>query len=157
MNDRAICEVMLYAYKDLERMCDTVEAQVWRVALGSINNNVYDTAEKIIRLNNEKIAYCNIKVIIDEALKQMKRCDEIKAYHIDGLYYKDVIKQEAYTERTYWRRLQRQREKLYQIIIDSNKAEDLQAIISDSRWLTGRYNDILKAQNQAVDGRKVKE
>lgn len=156
MNDKAICEVMLYAYKDLERMCDKIEEKTWRIALGSIKNNVYEVADRLMNLTNEKIAYCNTKVILDKALTQMKRCDELKAYHIQGLQCNDIAEQYNISVNLVCKRLGRQRERLYQIIISNNKAEDLRAIINNSRWLTGRYNAILEAQIQSTTGEKIK-
>ena len=70
--------------------------------------------------------------------------------------HKDIAEQYGIHTITAIKRVQRQRDKLYQIIIESNSREDLQAIINNSRWLTGRYNAILKAQNQAIDGQKDK-
>jgi hypothetical protein len=156
MNDKVICEVLLYGYKELERRCEVIDIQVLRIALASRNNDVYESAERIFKLTDEKICYCNAKVIIDEAVKKMKKCDELKAFHIQGLQSKEIAEQEGILVATVLKRLQRQRDKLYQIIIDSNQSKDLQAIINTSRWLTSRYNTIINAQNQAVDGKKDK-
>lgn len=156
MDSRIICEVMLYAYKELEDKCKKIDYKVLRVALGSRSNDVFESADRIYKLTDEKIAYCNTKVILDEAFKQMKRCDEIKAFHIQGLQCKDIAEQYNINVNLVCKRLVRQREKLYQTIIENNKAEDLQAIISDSGWLAGRYNATLKAQNQAVSGERIK-
>ena len=148
MNEKTVCEAILYAYKDLERMGEAVEEQAMRCAIGSRNRDIFECADELTRLTNEKIAYCNAKVIIDKAIKQMSRCDEIKAFHIQGLQCKDIAEQGNVTIDTVLKRLSRQRQRLYQIIIGSNKAEDLRQIIRDSKWLTGRHKAILKAQSK---------
>lgn len=148
MNEKVICEVMLYAYKDLEAHCKKIDEKALRVALASMNRDVHESADEIIRLTDEKIAYCNTKVIIDEALKGIGRHAELKAFYIDGVDYKDIIQREAITERGFFHRLRKQKEKLYQYILDNHKGQDLLAMISDSKWLSGEYIALLKAERE---------
>lgn len=150
MNDKVICKVMLSAYKDLEKMCNRVEERAWRCALGSIHNDVKEVADKIIQLNNEKIAYCNVKVIIDEAIKGIGRSTEIKGYYIDGLSTLDIIKQEQITEEAYRKRIERQRERLYQFIMDNYNREFLSSIIEDSYWLKNKYREKIEAEKPKI-------
>jgi len=146
MNENIVCEVMLYTYKDLERMCEKVERQALKFALASRNRDVFESANKLLSLTDEKIAYCNIKVIVDEALNKIGRSNEVKAYHIDGEYYKDIMAREEISERTYLRRLKRQRAKLYEAITDKHDSEYLAGLIRASGWLLSLYN---KAMSKA--------
>lgn len=149
MNEKVVCEVMLYAYKELEERCKKLDDKVVRVALASRSNDVYESAERIYKLTDEKISYCNIKVIIDEALNKIGRNDEVKAYHIDGEYYKDIIAREEISERCYMSRLQRQRAKIYKVITEKYDSEYLAELIRASGWLLSQYN-------KAIDKEKPK-
>ena len=145
MNEKVVCEVMLYSYKELEERCKKLDDRVLSVALRSINKDVYESVEMICELTDEKIAYCNIKVIIDEALNKIGRNDEVKAYHIDGELCKDIIAREKISERAYFHRIKRQRAKLYEAITDKNDSEYLAGLIRASRWLLSEYNKAFKA------------
>lgn len=149
MNEKIICEVMLKSYKYLEAMCDQVEAKAIICALGSRNKDVFECAERLIQLNNEKITYCNIKVIIDEALNSISRNDELKAYYIDGEFYKDIAQREKITERTFFYRLKKQKKLLFEAIQEKYDTECLFELVRGSRWLFDRYHKaVRRAENE---------
>lgn len=151
MNEKIVCEVMLYAYKALEDRCEKLDDKVLRVALGSMNRGVFESTNEILKLTDEKITYCNIKVIIDEALNKIGRNDEVKAYHIDGEYYKDIIAREEISEKTYFRRLKKQRAKLYKAITDKYDGEYLAGLIRESKWLMEQYHKIIEYETQGLN------
>ena len=158
MNEKIICEVMFNAYKDLERLCNKAEERAWRVALGSINNDVLTVAEKIIRLNNEKIAYCNIKVIIDEAVKNIGKSAELKAYYIDGLTLEVIAEREDIATSTLHGKVERQLKKACEYITSNYDGDFLAGLIMDSKWLMVKYRtaSTTGSPNLSRVGRKVK-
>lgn len=149
MNDEVILKVFLQAYKDLETKCKVVEIQSLRVAFASRNKDVYECVETIIALNNQKITYCNVKVLIDDAISHIGRISEIKAYYLDAEDYKDIIKRINITERQLFGRIKRQRIEMLRYIKTQYDTEFLTGLISGSRWLMSLYNkEIKKAEKE---------
>ncbi len=157
MNENIVCEVMLYAYKDLEKRCENLDCKVERVALASMNKDVYQSIETICKLTDEKITYCNIKVIIDEALNKIGKNAELKALHIDGEHYKDIIQREAINERTFYRRLKRQRELLCKAILKQYAVDYLVALIRESKWLMKQYYKIIEYETQGLNRHRSRQ
>lgn len=151
MNGEVICEVMLCAYKDLEVRCAVVEDKILRVAVSSMTMNTYQAVEKLFALNNEKIAYCNTKVIIDEALQQMRNKSVLVAHYIHGKTCGEIAKKLNVTERDIELVITRQRQKVLRNILKRYSIETLFSIISDSKWLRHKYSQFI---NKA-DGKNI--
>lgn len=144
-----ICDVMLHSYKDLEAKCELIEAQAVKYALGSMQKDTYTCAETLIKMNNEKITLCNIKVVIDDAIKSIEKNAELKAYYLDNVFYMDFILQEHISLRTFFRRIQKQKERLYKVIQSRFSDENLFELIRGSRWLFDRYHKaVRRAENE---------
>lgn len=157
MNEKIVCEVMLFAYKDLEKQCEKVEAQALRFALGSRNRDVFESVETLLKLTDEKIAYCNIKVIIDEALKSIGRNVELIDYYINGLDYKAIIEREKIYERMFFRRIKRQKELLCKAILKQYDVDYLFAMIRESEWLTKQYQTTLDFKTRGLKQHRSSE
>nr|DAG81684.1 MAG TPA: hypothetical protein [Caudoviricetes sp.] len=153
MNKTILCEVMLRSYKDLEAKCELIESRAVRYALSSMNKDIYTCAETLLSLNNEKITLCNVKVVVDEAVKNIGRNAELKAFYLDGTHYMDIIQQEHMSLRTFFRRAKIQKERLCEAIQERYSDECLFELVRGSRWLFDRYH---KAVRRAEDARKRK-
>lgn len=144
MNERAICEVMLYSYKDLEKKCRVIDMWIYNKAIYSAFSDTKEVLKDVEMLINEKIAYINTKVIIDKAIRNLNRSYELEQFHFKGWdSYKiaDTINEK---HGTIMSRLWRQREKLYDEILNLYSGEQLLDIICDSSWLMNRYKRALK-------------
>ena len=148
MNGEVICEVMLYAYKELEVRCCIVEDKILRVAVSSMTMDTYQAVEKLFALNNEKIAYINIKVIIEEALQQMRNKSVLVAHYIHGKSYGEIARKLNVTERDIELVIARQRLKVLRIILKRYSIETLFNIISDSKWLRHKYSQLINKTNR---------
>ena len=143
--DKDICEVMLYAYNQLEHRCEGIDRDIKRTAVKSALRDTMETVNDIDRLIAEKIAYINVKVIIDKAMGSLKHSYELKQYHFNGAKIEQIATTLGETTNAINRRLQRQRAKLYEAMLKDHRAEELLNIIGDSQWLMRRY---VKAVNK---------
>lgn len=122
---KAICEALMYRYKDLEARCERIDHDIKVKARGSRNKDIFEVYDEIMRLTNEKIACINAKVIIDDALDRMLCTTEIRAQLNKE---DDDIGQGS--ERT-----ERKKQKLAQVILDKYGVPKLLDFICDSQWL----------------------
>lgn len=147
MDQKIICKVMLYSYKYLIKKCEAVDEEIMKCGLVSFHTGIYSSFDKIVKLMNEKIAYCNIKVMVDKTLAEMKNKEAIEKYHILGISLKDLVN-DFNSERTMFRHLEKQREEFCKRLLAKNDEKKLVEIISDSKWLIYLYNEILKLKKQ---------
>ena len=141
---RAICEVMLYAYIQLEHRCERIDNDIYRIAVKSAFNNTMEVVKEIEQLTAEKIAYINVKVIIDRATDRLKQSYELKQYHCNGIKIQEIATTVGMKEKSICTRLVRQRAKLYDEILKEYSTEELLNIIGDSQWLMRRYKQAIK-------------
>lgn len=146
--DKAICAVMLYSYPMLEDKCEMIDKDIYHTAIYSAFKNTMETYKEIEQLTNEKIAYINVKVIVEQGISNLGRSYEIVQHHLKGVRVLELTQRLGVAERTIRGRLARQRAKLYEEILKIYKAEDLLDIISSSQWLMYRYRRELKQSNK---------
>ena len=146
MESKVVCKTMLYEYRNLEKYCDNVDGQLWRCGMKSRNINVYEAVDRLVKLNNEKIAYCNIKVIIDEAFEALPEKYELKAYYIDGVEFAKLEAETGIQAKSLFRRLEKQRNALCLNILSRYDFDYLFGLISDSRILLSRYRQLHNAE-----------
>lgn len=80
-NQKLWGKALLSTYKYLERLCDSLDALVEKTALNSYysfsfrleDNSIENISNKIISYSNRKIGYINIKVLVEKALKEIKK------------------------------------------------------------------------------------
>lgn len=145
MKRKVVCKTLLYEYRNLERYCEIVDSKLWRCGRTSMNKNVYEAVDSLIKLNNEKIAYCNIKVIIDEATSDKA---ELKAIYIDGQDFATLEAVTGLSQRTIFRKLAKQKERLYSYLINKYGFEYLFDLISDSKILLNKYKRFYDIEQQ---------
>ena len=156
MDGRVICRAMIYSYRELEQRCKRIDIIIYNTAIHSAFKNTMETYKEIERLTREKIAYINVKVIIDQALVLLKGKYEFEQHHIKG----ESVEQIATTLNVKWHtvetRLIRQRAKLYENILKRYSGEELLDIICDSGWLMSLYKRELrqKPRNEPKTGDK---
>lgn len=153
MNKTIVCEVLLHSYKDLEKKCEFMEERAVKFALQSMNKDAYTCAETLLKLNNEKITLCNIKVVIDDAMNAISENDELRAFHCDGLSYKQIVQAEQISLRTFFRRIARQKEMLFEAIQERYSDECLFELVRGSRWIFNRYCEAVRRAESERKGK----
>ena len=148
MDDKVICRVMFYSYTMLEDKCECIDKDIYCMAVHSAFKNTMATYQAIERLTNEKIAYINVKVIIDKGIRNLKRNYELVQHHFNGVTIDELAQRLGTTVRAMTARVKRQREKLYEEILKEHKAEELIDILYQSYWLMHRYKRELKRTTQ---------
>lgn len=148
MDGKAICEVMIYSYAEFEKLCDLCDKIVYKKATKSMGQDAHKVYDVIRRYMNEKIAYCNSKVIIDDALNEMKRTDELKAFHFEGLSGEKIAERYGIEPMQAIARVQVQRKYLIEHILKKYSAEKLLDIICDSGILMSRYRKRITGAQQ---------
>lgn len=110
MDINILCEAMLVLYKDLNKLCKNIDEQVEKIAVKSINIDVLDGFKKITDLTQKKVQLCNIKVLIDEALQDLKdqEKDLLVYKYIKRLSMEDIIAKLEISDRTYFRKKEKQ-------------------------------------------------
>ena len=138
MNGKAICEAMIYTYAELENLCDICDGKIYKKAVHSIGQDAHKVYAVIRKYINEKIAYCNTKVIIDEALKGLKRSHELKAF-LAGEKEQEIARRYGIETSTAVVRIQSQIWQLTQQILKTYSTGKLLDVICDSHVLMSRY------------------
>ena len=154
--DKAVCRVMIYSYKELEDRCEAVDKAIYNTAIHSAFKNTIETYKDIERLTREKIAYINVKVIIDQAIATLKRKYELEQHHIKGITIEQIAITLNIKSHTIQRRVELQREKLYEAILNTHSGEKLLDVICDSQWLMNRYRKAINSVKKS-DNIKAKE
>lgn len=139
MDGKAICEAMLYTYAELESLCNLCDKVIYKKAVHSAGQDAHKVYAVIQKYMNEKIAYCNTKVIIDEALNELKRADELKAFHFEGLSLNEIADRYGIDATLSASRVTNQRQHLCRHILKKYSAEKLLDVICDSSILMSKY------------------
>lgn len=161
MNEKIVCEVLLRSYKDLEALCEIADQKILSWALKQ-NADMFQTIERMNKCINEKIAYYNIKVLIDEAIKNIGHCEELKYNFLKGISstkleniielktyeYKGQVCEYKNKRNAFVNRIRTQKKNLFNYILRTNNHEKLFNLIKDSGTLMHRYNTILKRKKQ---------
>lgn len=142
--DKAICRVMLYSYPMLEHKCEEIDKDIYNTAIRSAFKNTMATYKDIERLTNEKIAYINVKVIIEHGISLLTSNYEIKQHHLKGVSLTDLAQALGASEIAVRDRIRRQRARLYERVLSVYKTEELLDILCNSNWLMSRYKRELK-------------
>jgi methylphosphotriester-DNA--protein-cysteine methyltransferase len=138
MDGQTICEVMLYSYKDLEEKCNGLEYKIRRLCERSMHAGIHDTFSKAVTLINEKIAYCNVKVIIDEAVEKIGDSKALKEYYFKNRDIKAIAYAQSLKVAQAVELIEKQEQAVYKAILKAYSTERLLDIISDSRWLCNK-------------------
>lgn len=150
MDGQAICEVMLNAYKDLEEKCKGIDYKILKEAQRSMRADIYDTFDRVANLINEKIAYCNVKVIIDEAIEKIGDNQYIKGVYILNKTITETAEAHCIKTVEAFALYEKQKKAVYRAILDAYSTEKLFDIISDSKWLVGRYRALERFKSGSI-------
>ena len=134
-----LCEVLLNSYKDLEHLCKICDKAILKCAIKSHQRDVYEAFDMIATLMDEKKMYCNIKVILDEAISKLKRNIELKYRYVWGCRITDMEEMFGVKENTLCNRIIRQKNKLFIYLQRKYTAEQLLDLIKGSRLLMKAY------------------
>ena len=152
MNAKLICSVMLFNYNALEKRCEWIDKTIFNTAVHSARKDTWEVCKRIEQLTQEKIAYINTKVVVDNALATLNRTYELEHHHFNGGSIEEIANALNEKWKTIEQRACRQREKLYQAIESSYTAEELLEMISGSAWLMHKYKEAVKrAENKQAD------
>lgn len=168
MDGKKICEVLLKSYKDLETLAEICDTKMLSWALKQ-NTNIFKTIEYMNNIYIEKIAYCNLKVIIDEAILRIGHCEELKYVYFQGVKYNElenIIEMTTYTlngkvfeyrnkTNAFINRVRTQRKNFYNYLTRRYDFEKIFNIMKDSKTLMHRYNTILAYKKQINNFGKV--
>lgn len=139
-----MCETLLISYKDLERMCKRVDAFI--LNYGNQLASIFNVFDKMTDLINEKIAYCNIKVLIEEAFAVTEKNIELQYKYLLGYKNEDIIKKFELSERTFFRKIKKQKEQIFCEIKKRHSNKQLFDLISSSKELTMQFDYLIEQE-----------
>lgn len=145
---RAICEVLLVNYNNLERECIRLDVKANQTARRSRDINIYDAIDEMTRITNQKIACVNAKVIIDKCLDTLPNTVELRKYYI-----KQSKRIPSWNER-----VEEKKEQLFKAILKKYSTRELLNLIMDSQWLmteVRRKKKQLDKANEEEKGHKA--
>lgn len=143
-----MCETLLTSYRDLEALSDKVDGRMLRYGLYSANldTDFFNVFDKMTGLINEKSAYCNIKVLIEEACAEITSSTELQHKYLLGYKNEDIIKKFGLSARTFFRKVQRQKEKVFFVMKNRQSRTQLFDLISSSKALTKRFDLLIEQE-----------
>ena len=145
MEKYLIFKVILFSYRNYKDRCERIDAEVKRIARSTANGvSIFKAFDEITKLINEKRVYCNLKVIIDDILKQMKNKDILVMRIIDGLSLEETSKLTGYEHSKICDILHTQAMSFYRLIIKKYCVIQLIDLVTDSKLLFNRYKQEVK-------------
>lgn len=160
-NDLVWTKTILTVYRYLERICGAIDKIVLQSALNSSDiigqnyfyNNVYSISQKLIDLSERKITLINLKVLIEDTLKNLNIKDSqilIERY-FDGLKCKDMAEKRGLSIRTIFRKLT-VAEKTFQKRLLMKGYNDIRfkRWLCNESWINNVYSQLSKNKDEFV-------
>ena len=147
MESKVVCEVLLNSYKHLEKLCKRCDEAVLTLATNSYNNDIFEVFDMIAKFSNQKNVYCNIKLVIDKAISKLKKNTELKYRYILGLRNIEIQKMLGLTQPVVTKRINSQKEKLFEYLQNKYTEEQLFDFIKDSIPLMEQYRRLCNENN----------
>lgn len=144
MEREFVCEFLLNIYKDLELSCEHIDKSILNYAVHSKNANINIIFNKMVELTQEKIACCNIKVLIEEACAELGSDTELQYRYLLGYKYEDIKKIFGISKRTVYRRIEEQKKDLFFIIKQKQNNIQLFNLIASSQMIMRKFNEFIR-------------
>lgn len=140
-------KTLLYSYRYLETIVDTIDDMVKKISLysmyynGKTNTDTLSQINKLIELNDRKVNLINLKVLIEETLDMLscKDLQFVSLYYIDGLKSEETAKVMGVSLRTFFRRRNRAIEKFTDILAAKYSAQYFFDNYIEETWLIDLY------------------
>jgi len=140
-------KTLLYCYRYLENIVDTIDDMVKKISLYSVyynrktNTDTISQINKVIELNDRKVNLTNLKVVIEESLNLLS-CNDLQfvsLYYIDGLTAEETAKVMGVSLRTFFRRRNKAIDKLTNILADKYSVQYFFDNYIEETWLIDLY------------------
>ncbi|MBP3431670.1 MAG: hypothetical protein J6K39_02320 [Clostridia bacterium] len=115
-NNYVWAKTLLMVYRYLERIAGAIDKIVMQSALNCSNisgqnyfyNNVMSISQKIIDLSERKVTLINLKILIEECLKEIPQKDAIILIEkfFDGVKTKNLVERHHISMRTVFRKIE---------------------------------------------------
>lgn len=150
ITQRAICEVLLRSYKELDKRVKRIAKMSVVVGLRSRCKDVYESCDELFRLHNEQVAYINVKVIMGQALDKLESKNELIEFFINEKPYKAISEELNASINAVAHKIFRQKNKLFKLILEQYSVAELLDYIGDSKWLIKEFNrQLIRGKNES--------
>ncbi len=154
-------KTLLYVYKYLERVTDSIDKLVSRNALNSFyynrgsegRNNVLSVAERIIKLSERKAKLINIKVLVDKSLCLIdkKSAQLLIERYMDGDGFKEISQRHNLILRTYFRHLYQAEVSFCQAMARLGfNSEKISSYLAEEKWIIEIYKKFLAEEEEVA-------
>ena len=142
-------KTLISIYRFLPAIADAVDNLIKKKTINSLyyNSNfqssTYEIANNVIELTERKIKLINIKVILEQAITNLKLNDKklLVLYYIDGVDKFDIMKIFNISQRTFFRRKELAIISLgKQLSALGYNSEKLSKYLKSEHWLINTYN-----------------
>ncbi len=151
--DMVWAKTILSVYRYLERICGAIDKIVMQSALGSgevtggaySHNNVYSISQKIIDYSQRKVTLINLKVLVEDILKNIPISDAkilIERY-VNGAKRREISERLEISMRTVYRKIERaEKSFLSKMCQKGYSSFKLQQFLKDEVWIKSAYDMI---------------
>lgn len=157
MKNNLWAKTTLSVYRYLERICDAIDKMVENKAMASFyvcscnlaNSNIINVADKIIALSERKKTLINLKVLVDNALKN---CEHINAqilieHYMDNDKVADIVARHNFSERSYFRKMENaEKDFLTQLALQGFSESHLAQYLANEKWILDVYSRFLNQE-----------
>ncbi|MGN1201108.1 MAG: ECF-type sigma factor [Candidatus Caccovivens sp.] len=162
-NDMVWAKTILSVYRYLERICDAIDNIVMKSALGSYNivgqdysfNNVYSISQKIIDYSERKITLINLKILIEDILKEIAPNDAkilIERY-VEGIKRREMAEKFDIGLRTVYRKIDHAEQAFVKKMrFKGYDAFKMQEWLKNELWIKNAY---LAIENNGDEGFQI--
>lgn len=155
-------KTLLYTYKYLPRITESIDKMVNQAALNSFyyysnnqkDNSVYVVSDKIAELIKRKSRLVNIKVLVD---KSLLACEKLSGQilvekYIDNESSEEIAQKHNLNVRTYFRKLEAAETNFYSNMVKNGFDEKkLNDYLIEEKWIIEVFQNFSKQENVLED------
>lgn len=143
-------KTLLSVYRYLERISGAIDKIILQNGLGSgkfsyfnyFQNNTASVAQRIIDLSERKVTLINLKVLVEDTLREIgqKDAEILIQRFFDGVKFKDIVESQGISLRTVFRRVDNA-VKVFsnKLVVKGFNADKLGSMLEKEGWINCVY------------------
>lgn len=158
MKENCWSKTLLGVYNYLETIAGAMDKIILKSALNSFNfsklnyekNNVLNISNRLIDLSERKITLINLKLVIEEGLKNIPQKDALLlvAKYINRMKIQEISEKYSISTRSIFRKLTDAEAKfLYALSTKGFTSHKLKEMLKNEHWIMNYYNELTMKNN----------
>ena len=144
--DYVWAKTLLTIYRYLERIAGAIDKIVEKTGLGSANicgqnyfyNNIFTVADKMIELSERKVTLINVKILVEDVLKNMdqENAEILIEKFFDGVKTRELVERHGISMRTAFRKIDAAVKAFASgLVVKGYNDFKLESLLKDEHWI----------------------